>query len=480
MEIQDPERLGPTAHSSTETTSVQRPASGLFSKGNRRKMALVLADLVSIWAGVMVACAITAPDLYDLGTYTLPLWLVAFTHQLLYRERYLVRAMDEASRVIKAVGEGTALLALYNLAVRNPIERSWYLAVFVAVLLTISLGRVLARRFFQRSRSRGTALRRVLIVGHNTEGRVVRDMLEADRSIGYHVVGFSEHLVNDTSPDNLYEPDAILEIAEKTGCVGVVVAATALDIGTSNRLIRALVDAGFHVELSSTLYDIAAERLTVRPLGRVPTLYIEPRQRHGWRALAKRTFDIVLTSVLLVLSAPILAIAALAVKTTSPGKVFFKQVRVGKDGETFELYKVRTMVENAEDLLDDLLHLNEADGPLFKIAEDPRITGVGRFLRRTSIDELPQFWNVLRGEMSLVGPRPALPAEVPGWDPSLHSRLRVRPGITGMWQVNGRSSARGADYAQLDLYYVDNWSLVNDVLIILRTVPAVLGQRGAM
>ena len=208
-------------------------------------------------------------------------------------------------------------------------------------------------------------------------------------------------------------------------------------------------------------------------------MYIEPVRRDGWRPRAKRMFDFLAALVTLAFITPVLLLAGLALKLTSPGPIFFRQQRVGRDGELFEMIKLRTMVIDAEAQLDDLLHLNETDGPLFKIKDDPRITRVGAFLRRTSLDELPQLINVLKGEMSLVGPRPALPREVAGWDTSLHNRLRVQPGITGMWQVAGRTEeSHDSTYAQLDLYYVDNWTIVTDLAILARTVPVVLKRRG--
>jgi exopolysaccharide biosynthesis polyprenyl glycosylphosphotransferase len=193
----------------------------------------------------------------------------------------------------------------------------------------------------------------------------------------------------------------------------------------------------------------------------------------------KRLFDVVTAAAGLVVASPLIALSALAVKLEDRGPVLYRQTRVGKDGVDFELLKLRTMVVDAEAKLDSIAHLNEADGPLFKVKNDPRITRVGRFLRKTSLDELPQLVNVLKNEMSMVGPRPALPREVLEWDEELRNRLRVRPGITGMWQVNGRSDTTFEDYQRLDLYYVDNWSLVTDLLIVLKTVPAVLMSRGA-
>jgi lipopolysaccharide/colanic/teichoic acid biosynthesis glycosyltransferase len=190
-------------------------------------------------------------------------------------------------------------------------------------------------------------------------------------------------------------------------------------------------------------------------------------------------FDFVVATVVLLFLSPVIAVAAFTVKCTSPGPVIFRQKRVGRMGEPFDVLKLRTMVADAEQRLDEVRDLNEASGPIFKVRNDPRITRVGKVLRKCSLDELPQLWNVIRGEMSLVGPRPALPSEMALWTADLQERLRVRPGITGMWQVSGRTDTTGGDYVRLDLYYVDNWSLVIDMIILLKTVPAVISGRGA-
>jgi len=205
---------------------------------------------------------------------------------------------------------------------------------------------------------------------------------------------------------------------------------------------------------------------------------VEPVAQFSWRRVAKRLFDLVLACIAVVVFSPILIAAALAVRVTSGKGVLFSQERVGKDGEAFRVYKLRTMVHDAEARLASLQALNEAAGPMFKMTDDPRVTKVGRFLRASSIDELPQLFNVIAGDMSLVGPRPALPNEADQWDDALWERLRVQPGITGMWQVSGRYTASLETYARLDLYYVDNWSLVTDVAILVRTVGVVLRRRG--
>jgi exopolysaccharide biosynthesis polyprenyl glycosylphosphotransferase len=208
-------------------------------------------------------------------------------------------------------------------------------------------------------------------------------------------------------------------------------------------------------------------------------IYVEPVHRSGWRALAKRAFDVSVAACGLALLAPAMLLIAVLIKLDSPGPVLFRQMRVGKDGQLFSVLKFRTMVPDAEKLLDMLRELNEADGPLFKIRRDPRVTRVGRTLRALSLDELPQLWNVVRNEMSIVGPRPALPSEVRAWAPELHKRLRVKPGLTGMWQVNGRSDVPFQEYVRLDLYYVDNWSLWTDLAICAKTLPALLLRKGS-
>jgi exopolysaccharide biosynthesis polyprenyl glycosylphosphotransferase len=208
-------------------------------------------------------------------------------------------------------------------------------------------------------------------------------------------------------------------------------------------------------------------------------IYVEPTIRTGWRKLAKRAFDVAVASAMIVVTAPIILLAIVAIRLDSKGPLFFRQVRLGIDGREFKIIKLRTMVADAEQRKRELMKHNESDGPLFKMKRDPRVTTVGRFLRKTSIDELPQFWNVIRGDMSVVGPRPALPAEAEGWTDELHDRLRVLPGITGMWQVYGRAETTFDEYKRLDLYYVDNWSLFHDIRIVVRTVWVVLAGRGA-
>jgi exopolysaccharide biosynthesis polyprenyl glycosylphosphotransferase len=263
------------------------------------------------------------------------------------------------------------------------------------------------------------------------------------------------------------------------GVTGVMISLYSVDGPTVNRLSRRLTDAGLHVTLCSSLIDIDIQRLRVQELDGQALLYIEPAIRTGWRRVAMRVFDYVVSISALIVTLPIIAVAAIAIRLDSPGPVVFRQRRIGENGQPFDILKLRTMQDGADAMKHELLLDNESDGPLFKIREDPRVTRVGRWLRKFSIDELPQFWNVLRGEMSVVGPRPALPSEVAQWEADVHERLRVLPGITGMWQVSGRSSTSFEEYKRLDRYYVDNWSLKHDVKIVLRTIGVVVRGHGA-
>jgi exopolysaccharide biosynthesis polyprenyl glycosylphosphotransferase len=225
--------------------------------------------------------------------------------------------------------------------------------------------------------------------------------------------------------------------------------------------------------------DISAQRLDVRPVAGLPLVDVERPQAIAATRWIKRSFDLAVSALLLVLAAPVLAGVALAIWLEDRGPVLFRQVRVGRGGEEFNCLKFRSMCVDAEARLAELQARNQGAGLLFKIADDPRITRVGRFIRRYSLDELPQLWNAFRGDMSLVGPRPALPREVAQYDSDTRRRLDVRPGLTGLWQVSGRSNLSWEDTVRLDLFYVDNWSMVQDLAILAKTARAVLGSDGA-
>ncbi len=401
------------------------------------------------------------------------LWLEA---RGLYRARVLTIRSDEWRRLTQAISLAFASTVVAGFVIGETLPRSWTLVTAAATFAVLAANREIWRFRFNNLRGTGQIYRRTILVGANPEANMLADMLEEDPSLGYNVV----HRVDPTDFERgeLLTTEVLSAVA-KRGAVTALISGAGVEVSALNRLCRDLVEAGVHVELSMSLIDIMHRRLTVRPLGRFPVAYLEPVHRNGLRPIAKRVFDVVTSLVLLTLLSPLLLIVAAAVKFTSPGPILFRQDRVGRDGRSFRMLKFRTMVADAEAQLEALREEADSDSPLFKMRNDPRITRVGRLLRRTSIDELPQLLNVVKGEMSLVGPRPALRTEMAEWSPELYGRLRVQPGITGLWQVSGRSEASFDDYTRLDLYYVDNWSLAADLRILLRTAFAVIRSDGA-
>lgn len=271
----------------------------------------------------------------------------------------------------------------------------------------------------------------------------------------------------------------VVALATNLGVGLVVISPTAVESGTLQRLAVELEDSAIDLAVAPSLFEVVTRRVTVESVANVPILHVDQIRLIGWKAAVKRVLDLAIVLLLGVLSLPVLLLAILAVRLDDGGPVFFVQRRVGKDGRLFRLYKFRTMVVDAEDRLKDLQELNEAGQHFFKIREDPRVTRVGRFLRKWSIDEIPQFWNVIRGDMSMVGPRPPIPMEVARYEPWHRRRLRIKPGITGVWQISGRSEVPFDEAVRLDLFYIENWSVGYDAFILTKTVWAVLGRGGA-
>lgn len=400
----------------------------------------------------------------------------------LYKARMNERPLQEAANVAKAVGVGTGGLLLMALAIQyEALSRFWVAFSAVSLWLVLVIERAVIRLALGRLRVAGGLQRRIVIVGTDAQAIALMHGFERNPGMGYRVVGFvgDDDFAGRAGVDALGRVEDLPEILRRVDAVGVVISLASVSEQDVNMLTRRLTDEGFHVTLASGLRDIDIRRLRPQILDSRTMIYVEPVIRTGWRAGAKRSFDIVVASVLLILTIPIHLITIAAIKLTSPGPVFFVQTRVGRDGQPFRVVKYRTMEIDAEDKRAGLAELNEADGPLFKIRHDPRVTSVGRWIRKLSIDELPQLGCVLRGTMSMVGPRPALPDEVEQWDSETRERLRVLPGITGLWQTSGRSDSSFETYKRMDLFYVDNWSLRHDVHICVRTIGAVLACRGA-
>jgi exopolysaccharide biosynthesis polyprenyl glycosylphosphotransferase len=338
-----------------------------------------------------------------------------------------------------------------------------------------------------RRRDGDTYLRRVLAVGHATPIGALLTSMSRDRSHDLRVVaacvadGASNDQISALDVPVLGDLEDVCGTALAAGCDCVIVSpCPELDAPRLRQLGWALHDAGVELLVAPALSDVAEERIAVRPAGGLPLLHVRPPMFSGPQRVLKGLLDRIGALVLLICAGPAMFVMAVLVRATSTGPALFRQRRVGRDGREFTLLKFRTMSVDAETRLAKLVHLNErADGLLFKMRADPRITPVGRFLRRYSLDELPQLINVLTGDMSLVGPRPPLPHEVARYDDTVWRRMRVKPGLTGLWQVSGRSELPWAESVRLDLSYVDNWSTALDARILLRTVNAVVKGTGA-
>jgi exopolysaccharide biosynthesis polyprenyl glycosylphosphotransferase len=321
----------------------------------------------------------------------------------------------------------------------------------------------------------------VVVAGAAGEVAMLVDFLQLNPEAGFRataIVG-ERPARNDGAVDGVHWMGGLehaLDAACSTGASGVLVAANGLRSDTVNHLVQGLSSSGLPVYLSSGLAGISGARLQTISLAHEPIALVSPPRHSTIQEFAKRALDIVLASILLVVTAPVIAVVAVLIKAHDRGPVFFRQIRIGRGGEPFTLIKLRTMEVDAETRLANLRQRNERHGPLFKVSSDPRITPIGGFLRSAAIDELPQLFNVLAGHMSIVGPRPALPAETAEFDDELQRRHLVRPGITGLWQVEANHKASFDEYRRLDLFYVDNWSVAMDLAVTIDTLP-VIGRR---
>jgi exopolysaccharide biosynthesis polyprenyl glycosylphosphotransferase len=411
-------------------------------------------------------------------------WLVILRGVGGYDREIFGAATEEYKRIIKASVLTASVLGIGCYLLGFPLSRGFFFLVFTIGTPLLVLGRLALRRSIHRARERGRLRERVIIAGDPAHVDELAAVLSRESWLGYTVLGAL------TTQGDTVETEAGIPVLGDTRSAAVVVDDLRADVivfvegafGSSKDLRRAMWELeGLPVQsiVVPSLTDVSSERLRVRPVAGLPLVHIEaPRalQASRW---AKRIFDVVGALCLLVVLTPVTAATALAVKLHDGGPVLFRQTRVGRDGLPFACLKFRSMVLDAEHLRGELEARSEGNGVLFKIAHDPRVTKPGRLIRRFSLDELPQLWNVVRGQMSLVGPRPPLPEEVARYEDDMNRRLRVRPGMTGLWQVSGRSNLSWDETVRLDLYYVDNWSMVQDLVILLRTFNAVVSSRGA-
>lgn len=365
-------------------------------------------------------------------------------------------------------------------------SRALFIFVWAIGIALLSFSRLTMSASMGLLRQKGFGAERIAIVGTNKVGTAVYESMEKQPWLGYKVVGFFDERPEKnffkTSQASLFAGS--LKNLKRVLDVDLVHEVVIALQGRRHREILEVMqecqERGVRFSLVPDLYAITLNRMDVKTIGRIPVIGAKETTFESWEQAVKRVLDIAISIVAIVGLAPFLLLAACAIKLDSSGPVLFSQTRVGQSGRTFTLLKFRSMHINAEALIHELRQKNGTDTPTFKMKDDPRITRVGRFIRRTSIDELPQLINVLKGDMSLVGPRPPIPYEVELYEEWQRRRLEVIPGLTGLWQVSGRSKLTFTEMVRLDLYYIDNWSLLLDMKIILRTIPTVLLSQGAM
>jgi len=409
---------------------------------------------------------------------------IAFKVEGLYDQRREASWLDEVYSSFSGTLIGIAVLVFLFFYVRPLVySRLMLFYLFVLIITLISLSRLALRLILGRLRKRGIGVERVLIVGAGNLGRTVIRNIIAQPELGYQIVGFvDDALDKHVNIGRIHALGSLLDLPDILQRQPVDQVIITLPWDSHRQIMQIIAEcekAGVQVRIVPDLFQLSLSRVQIDTLNGVPLIGVKAMSIRGWNLALKRLIDIVVSGGLLILLAPLLLAIALLIKWDSPGPVLFRQKRVGRAGQMFTVLKFRSMRSGAEHEQYHLLRQNEASGPLFKIRHDPRVTRVGRWLRRLSLDELPQLYNVLRGEMSLVGPRPAIPAEVEQYQEWHRRRLDVSPGMTGLWQVSGRSELTFDEMVMLDLFYADNWSLGLDFKILLRTIPTMLLGTGA-
>lgn len=485
-----PARAPKTRTSSTRTNdlSVHRPESRWQTRYVARCIAAdAIAALISGAAGYLLHFGSKVHGDYLIFTGLLPfIWLLAISLNRAYEPRFLGVGSEEFRRVGRA---GLALIAIVSFcayATSIQVARH-YVLISLPLVTVLTLGeRYMIRRWLHRRRANGEYLHRVVVVGHELPVLEMLRRLGDERYHGLQVVAACLPLPGQRP--SLMERGvpvvggfgSVAQAVRLTDADTVAVLASP-DLGPEQlrRLAWELEPTGADLMVAPSLVEVAGPRLSIRPVSGLPLLQVEQPQFAGGRRIVKSTFDRTVAFCAVAALSPLLVGIALAVRLTSRGPAFFTQQRIGRDGVPFTMVKFRSMVSGAEQQRENLIEQSDRDGLMFKMHADPRITRVGSTLRRYSLDELPQLFNVLGGSMSLVGPRPPLPEEVERYGDDVRRRLLVKPGLTGLWQVSGRADLSWEESVRLDLRYVDNWSLAADLLILWKTARAVVRGSGA-
>lgn len=466
-------------------------------KSNEIRRRIVTLDVACTVASFLAAYAIwqfVSPDNFSqffshvaLLPFIIAVLMYFLTNFDAYRSPRLTGLFDYGWAVLKSVvlGLGVVLVLLFFLKIQY-VSRAVILIFALLDLWALGMARYYVVWYFRRSLRRGRNQLRVLIIGTGSRAKRFTEVFKDNTEWGIHVVGFLD-------PDPALLGQQLFEssVIGTVGDIGKVLKENVIDevivaiprsmLPRVDRIAAACQEEGVRFGVMVDMFDMSVPRMKFTVLEGLPLLTMEPVAQDEGKLMVKRLMDLVVTLFAMPALLPVLAAIAVAIRLDSAGPAFFIQQRVGLNKRRFPMFKFRTMVQGADAMIKQIEHLNEAEGPIFKIANDPRVTKVGRFLRRTSLDELPQLINVLRGEMSLVGPRPMSERDVDLFDQGIQrKRFSVKPGVTCLWQVSGRSNLPFTKWLELDLRYIDQWSLGLDVKILLKTLPVVLKGTGAV
>ena len=472
------------------TDEVYAPHSSVQDSYRRLYRLIALTDGISTFAALLAASwviARTDPTIVGAGLDARAMFvfagasiglLMVFGMLHLY-EAYRYSAAEEFRRIILAVS--LVIGAIAALDIERTFPGKWVVLPWACVIVATLSSRRLWHAKIGREKARGSLAFPTLIVGVNGEAEHLAALMQHP-SFGFRSLGMIATGSGQAEHDDLPVLGTVSDLREVIRAVRaecVFVASSALDTQEMKHVAKAVRLEGVEVRITATLPEVLSSRVSVQSVAGVTALSLRPVRLTGAQTVLKRAFDVVVAGIGTLLISPFLLAIAVAVKVTSPGPAFYRQTRVGQRGRPFTMLKFRTMHVGADAMIDALREQHDVHDLMFKLADDPRVTRLGRFLRRYSLDEFPQLINVIKGEMSLVGPRPPLPEEVTRYDDWQFDRLEVPPGISGLWQVSGRSDLSFDDCVRLDLFYIENWSLVYDLYILAKTIPVLVSKRGA-
>jgi exopolysaccharide biosynthesis polyprenyl glycosylphosphotransferase len=450
---------------------------------------VALTDALSIALGLFIAWwtrfGLQVPQQHFMSVIVgAPLLMVIVVYPAFHLyDAYRYTPAEEFRRILLAVSLGLGTVVALAFSSKSDFSRMWLALTWAFSIVAALASRRVWHKRIGRLRMSGALAFPTIVVGTNPEARHLLELMQLP-SFGFRPIGMVTTEAGDPEVAEAAYPvlgsvEELRDVIRELGVECVFVAASALSGREMEFVAKAVRLEGVEVRITATLPEVLSSRVAVQTLGGVTALSLRPVRLTGTQAVVKRAFDVAVATIGVVILSPVLALMAIAVKVSSSGPVLYRHTRVGQRGRPFTMLKFRTMREGADDLVDDLRERHGVEDLMFKLPDDPRVTRIGRFLRKWSLDEIPQLFNVIRGEMSLVGPRPPLPREVTRYEDWQFDRLEVPPGISGLWQVSGRSDLSFDDCVRLDLFYIENWSLAYDLYILAKTVPVLISSRGA-